>query len=330
MNRAKPRRCAFTLIELLVVIAIIGILMGMLMPAVQQVRESARRTQCLNNLKQIGLATQMFHDANRAFPPARIAPAKNPAPDQNCGGDTPSWFVYIMPFVEEDNAFSNWDLHLPYQDQLEIAKSTPVVTFLCPTRHSASDAQAPDYQIATELPCGCGGPAITVVGGVVGDYAGNHGDTTPGSLGLASDYYWGGNGTGVIISSRGIGDKSGNPTGWWVDRITMQSITDGTSSTFLAGELHVPRGQLNQMPFNGPLFNGEDVAASTRIGGPGVPILPPHKEPEGVFGFGSWHPTLCNFVYADGSTRSVNNFIDTVLLGNLCHRRDGNVSFLEN
>ena len=71
---------------------------------------------------------------------------------------------------------------------------------------------------------------------------------------------------------------------------------------------------------------GEDLAAFTRVGGPGVPILPGNHEPtSSVLGFGSWHPSTCNFVFADMSTRTVSNHLDTVTLGQLCHRADGEV-----
>ncbi len=328
-------RHAFTLIELLVVIAIIGILVGMLLPAVQQVREAARRAECLNNLRQIGLATHLFHDNNRAFPPARLFPAKFPQPNHACGGDEPSWLVRIMPFLEQNNLYKGWDLNASYSEHPSEIADQPVPTYLCPTRHAMSDAFIPSSSVTAgvTLPCGCGGvQTINVVGGATGDYAGNHGDPSPGATGSEDDYYWGGNGTGVIISSRAkcIMVRQANGFGYtlrpskWVDRISFKTITDGSSNTFLAGELHFTPDNVNTMPYNGPAYNGEDLAAFTRIGGPGVPIARNANDPPGpILGFGSWHPGVCNFVMADGSTHSVSNLLDTITLGQLCHRSDG-------
>jgi len=127
----------------------------------------------------------------------------------------------------------------------------------------------------------------TVVGGAVGDYAGNHGDTSPGFTGAATDYYFPGNGTGVIVTSSGVLDSIGRMTGDWEDKISFASIRDGSSNTFLAGELHIPNGQINVTPFNGPMFNGSELVAHSRIGGPGVPILSEGEEPGEIFGFGT-------------------------------------------
>ena len=135
---------AFTLVELMVVIAIIGILIGMSLPAVQQVREAARRTDCLNNLRQIGLATHMFHDSQGAFPPARLAVS----PGASLQGEGPeSWFVRILPFVEQANLYELWDLTVPYEQQTNRAISTPIESFLCSSRHSVSNANAPDTEV---------------------------------------------------------------------------------------------------------------------------------------------------------------------------------------
>lgn len=87
--------------------------------------------------------------------------------------------------------------------------------------------------------------------------------------------------------------------------------------------MHIPKGGLNQTPFNGPLYNGTELVAHSRIGGPGVPILSTNDEPGAIFGFGSAHPGTCNFARADGSTGSVKNSMDTITLANLCHRADG-------
>jgi len=323
---------AFTLVELLVVIAIIGILAGLLLPAVQQVRETARRAECMNNLRQIGLATTMFHDTHKAFPPARIEPAMMPVAKYDCGGEHPSWLVRIMPYVEEENFYREWDLSLPYTEHPQETVNRPVALFLCPSRRSVDNAIVEDANVdgTTTLPCGCGGATpVLVVGGASGDYAGNHGDPSLGSLGLKTDYWRGGNGNGVIISSRAICDYPSGPPKNWVDRISYKDVSDGSSHTILAGEIHIPQGNLNQMPWNGPIFNGDDLAAFSRVGGPTVPLLQPHEEPGLIFGFGGPHPQVVNFTMADGSTRNIAYSIDTITLGHLCNRKDGAVIALD-
>lgn len=324
------KRRAFTLVELLVVIAIIGILIGLMLPAVQQVREAARRTSCMDKLRQIGLATLNFESAHQAFPPARLFPKANAIAPYHLGDNQPSWLVRILPFVEQQTFYEQWDLSLGYDAHAPEVVKQALDIFVCPSRRTVDSAVAPDASQLVEfrLPCGCGGFfQVQMVGGATGDYAGNHGDLSPGSIGAATDYYFGGNGTGVIISSQAMASPSGDgsrPQLRWIDRITHGSIQDGTSNTILAGELHVTNENLNTIPFNGPIFNGEDLAAFTRVGGPGVPLLGPDKEsPSGILGFGSWHPQTCNFVYADGSTHAVDQNIDTVTLGRLCHRADG-------
>src|SRR5882762_10916997 len=109
---ATTRRTAFTLIELLVVIAIIAILIGLLVPAVQKVREAANRATCQNNLKQMGVAVQNYHGVTKQLPPIRIL-----------GGDGwASWFVLILPYVEQDPLFKQWDLSKRYVDQTATAQ----------------------------------------------------------------------------------------------------------------------------------------------------------------------------------------------------------------
>src|SRR5262245_5102981 len=100
--RDSSHAAGFTLIELLVVIAIIGVLLALLMPAVQKVREAANRTQCANNLKQLGLAVHSFHGVTNTLPPDRLA------------NEWPTWAVLLLPYLEQDNAYRLWDLRCRY------------------------------------------------------------------------------------------------------------------------------------------------------------------------------------------------------------------------
>jgi prepilin-type N-terminal cleavage/methylation domain-containing protein/prepilin-type processing-associated H-X9-DG protein len=125
MGSVRPHG-GFTLIELLVVIAIIAILLGLLLPAVQKVRESAARTKCQNNLKQLGLACHAYHDANQGLPPGYLATAAYP-------GTTPGWgwATFLLPYIEQNNLYRQIDLTRPVETQPAIR--TVVHLFLCPS-----------------------------------------------------------------------------------------------------------------------------------------------------------------------------------------------------
>jgi prepilin-type N-terminal cleavage/methylation domain-containing protein/prepilin-type processing-associated H-X9-DG protein len=123
---AGQPRAGFTLIELLVVVAIIGVLIGLLLPALQKVRESAARTRCGNNLKQIGLACQAYHDANLTLPPGYTASAPYPSTSPGWG-----WAAYLLPYIEQDNIYRQINFDSPMEGQA-IIEST-ISTFLCPS-----------------------------------------------------------------------------------------------------------------------------------------------------------------------------------------------------
>ena len=140
-------RRGFTLVELLVVIAIIAVLIALLLPAVQHAREAARTTQCKNNLKQIALGLHGFHDTNGAFPPARLMlPTPIPENDEATilGADEPSWLVHLFPYLERENEYQLFDVYTPFGAHSIAARSAAVSTFLCPSRHSMSNAVTRD------------------------------------------------------------------------------------------------------------------------------------------------------------------------------------------
>ena len=136
-------RRGFTLIELLVVIAIIAILIGLLVPAVQKVREAAARAQCLNNLKQMGVALHSYHGDRASFPPGLVSQLANPGwvmPPNNCNAAAPdlgpgwSFFATLLPYIEQGNLFKSIRFDLPITDPINAAaRRTPVPIYVCPS-----------------------------------------------------------------------------------------------------------------------------------------------------------------------------------------------------
>src|SRR4051812_14798850 len=138
-SHERHGRQAFTLVELLVVIAIIGILVALLLPAIQAAREAARRMQCSNNLKQIGLGVQNYASARKYLPPVRIADHQE------------TWLVLILPYLEEQGVSDLWDSKLGcfYNQSLQMRTSI-ITAYFCPS-------QSHESRLGTTMPDGSGG-----------------------------------------------------------------------------------------------------------------------------------------------------------------------------
>ncbi|MEM6978658.1 MAG: DUF1559 domain-containing protein [Planctomycetota bacterium] len=333
-------RRGFTLIELLVVIGIIGILIALLLPAVQASREAARATDCRNRMRQLALASHLHHDALRCFPAARYESRPDADAADRCGLETPTWLARVLPYIEQVSLGQRWDMSQPWHSHPGELRMTVPDVFLCPSRRSGTKPIG-SRQLRTtvmggggRLPCGCPLPprsqtlSLDILG-ALSDYAGNHGDLTPGAAGLPTDFYFGGNGSGVIISVRPH-CKDGTAIAP-VDRIKMASVRDGTSNTFLFGEKFISLDGLGTFPEDSPAYDGDHLPASCRLAGPGLRLANgPNDVIADMFSFGSWHPSGVHFAMVDGSVRLFAVELDTKVLGLLANRSDARVVELTN
>jgi prepilin-type N-terminal cleavage/methylation domain-containing protein/prepilin-type processing-associated H-X9-DG protein len=291
--RVPSRRSGFTLLELLVVIAIVGVLLALLLPAVQKVRESASRLRCGNNLHQLVLAVQMYHDANGRLPPGQIGPLRpvRGQPNYGWGPDgTPwSWLARLLPYLEQGNLAAHGGVPWQTLRQSGIA-ATPIDTFLCPsagaaplTRTDAGNLEG--FEVA-----------VTCYKGVSGA---NWGFDTWENKPV--DTYW------VNPSATGSYDGLTYADGAMfrsdINRpLRLEQITDGTSQTFLIGE-DVPA--LNRWATWAYSDNAYGTCA----------IPPNATEPDGrpfptndwgnTWSFRSRHPGGLQFALADGSVRFI-------------------------
>ncbi|PQO28804.1 DUF1559 domain-containing protein [Blastopirellula marina] len=294
MNYRCPTiiRRGFTLVELLVVIAIIGVLIALLLPAVQQAREAARRTQCINNLKQVGLAVHNFHDTNGELPPSRVQ------------YEYLGWSALLLPFMEQNNLYDQIDLIKKYKDQTTAVQQTSVPGYVCPSRHKEGDLT----QVVQ---------AINVNNGAVWDYA-----TVSGPSGDNSIIRQARKEKGMLVVADGNKDKYSSQT-------NFASINDGLTNTIMIGERHVQITKLRDETtgHDGPILSGW-AYTTMRAAGPDYPLATSVRDDvDGVdyLVFGSFHPGTVNFVMGDGSVRPIQVNIDEINLGRLANREDGQV-----
>lgn len=291
-------RNAFTLIELLVVIAIVGILIGMLLPAVQQVREAARRTDCSNKIRQQGLALMNYESAHKELPPGWITAD----PADAAGAPGWGWSAHILPFMEASNVYDRIDFDVAIDDpyHTELIK-TDLEVFLCPSDGSPRLLNLDEHvdhgsHLVTHDP-----PQH------------DHGELLVGR----SNY------SGVFGSTE-IEDSPfrGNGSFFANSEIELRDFRDGQSNTIIVGER---RNDLGPISWVGVVEEVDEPLA--RI--VGVTDHAPNDSHGHFEDFRSFHPQGINVVLGDGSTHFVTDSISEDIFQALGTRRGGEIASLE-
>ena len=326
--KRTTRRIAFTLVELLVVITIIGILIALLLPAVQAAREAARRMQCTNNLKQLGLGCLMHEQTHGHLPTGGWGSLWVGDADRGIGKKQPGGWIYnLLPFVEQQALYllptdgKPNELTDPQLAGAATMSQTPLASMNCPSRRLATQLA---YPLSSQWKPKNAMDTTTVTRA---DYAANAGEKyvciTDGPWSLQDgngDSFWSpidlqmGKSTGVIYTR---------------SELKIAEITDGTSNTFLVGEKyanpdHYMTGE--DGADNSTMFQGFDPDIN-RWTDTTVATVPKQDQAGAWAGysFGSPHAGSCNFALCDGSVHSISYEIDATTYGYLGNRTDNNV-----
>lgn len=335
MKKSKSNRQGFTLIELLVVIAIIAVLISLLLPAVQSAREAARRAQCVNNLKQIGLALANYESSNGSFPTGSLTYPSN-ANQNGCSGyyssRLHSAFSLILPQLEQTAVANAINFQLP-----------PATTFLGVNAGSSNSTAFKGVINAYVCPSDSPGQPITYASG--NTYSPTSYALNSGTLDIFRYWYGCGNGSSIEIPADGAFGKN------YTYRIS--DFTDGTSNTFFVGEksrfindpetLHFwnrpswfgsasingnPTTRIQGFATTAPQLNAgllvpEPRATTAGTGWVDAWLYNPAYRKMGQFGFVSQHPGGGNFVFGDGSVRFIKSTIDMGTSGTTTPRNHG-------
>lgn len=340
------RSRAFTLVELLVVIAIIGILVALLLPAIQAAREAARRNQCQNNLKQVGLACLNFESSQKAFPSGGWGFNWTGDPDMGLGEKQPGGWIYsILAFIEDATVF-RVGAGLPAAQKSAAMiqqKTTPIASFYCPSRRPVGLSYGPEGSInADAVPGGfvaksdyaANGGSFSPIDGVPVPWQG--GPTLP-CLRTFPDCEWGGFTREKLTSGPPAMD------GVVIPRfpVKLRQITDGNSKTMLCGEKYLASDlygdgvtAISTCSDNNTLFQGYDWdvvrwmnTQEADIEARYVPKSDNSSPSEACTGrFGSAHTAVFNVVLCDGSVQGLDYDINPETFEFLCRRNDEGIS----